>query len=169
MWSEDDPLGFTLVPLNNSQKLLKWPQTQTYKLLIASTMIVYNGKLELCINDKAFIFFWNHFQLAECEAFSETGFACWSWKLRICKPCHACYTTFVDCIKVQKNTFIHLFIRAVVIRYNVSKFFIISIQPKTKCIKISMLPRVFVFMQVYTGLAMGVENSCRLSETFEDE
>lgn len=31
---------------------------------------------------------------------------------------------------------------------------------------IKILPRVFMFVQ---GLAVGVENSCRLSETFEDE
>ena len=31
---------------------------------------------------------------------------------------------------------------------------------------IKILPRVFMFAQ---GLAVGVENSCRLSETFEDE
>lgn len=31
---------------------------------------------------------------------------------------------------------------------------------------INILPRVFMFIQ---GLAVGVENSCRLSETFEDE
>lgn len=43
--------------LNNSWRLLKWPQTQTYKLLIVSTMIVYNGSLELYINNKAFGFF----------------------------------------------------------------------------------------------------------------
>lgn len=43
--------------LNNSCRLLKWPQTQTYKLLIVSTMIVYNGSLELYINNKAFVFF----------------------------------------------------------------------------------------------------------------
>lgn len=43
--------------LNNSWRLLKWPQTQTYKLLIVSTMIVYNGSLELYINNKAFLFF----------------------------------------------------------------------------------------------------------------
>lgn len=42
--------------LNNSWRLLKWPQTQTYKLLIVSTMIVYNGSLELYINNKAFLF-----------------------------------------------------------------------------------------------------------------
>lgn len=42
---------------NNSWRLLKWPQTQSYKLLIVSTMIVYNGSLELYINNKAFLFF----------------------------------------------------------------------------------------------------------------
>lgn len=48
-------------------------------------MIVYNGSLELYINNKVF-FFWNHFQLAECEAFRETGSICFIWKLRVCRP-----------------------------------------------------------------------------------
>lgn len=42
---------------NNSWRLLKWPQTHTYKHLIVSTMIVYNGSLELYINNKALVFF----------------------------------------------------------------------------------------------------------------
>lgn len=71
--------------LNNSWRLLKWPQTQTYKLLIVSTMIVYNGSLELYINNKAFLFFFflKPFPAAECEAFRETGSACFIWKWRV--------------------------------------------------------------------------------------
>lgn len=95
---------------NNSWRLLKWPQTHTYKLLIVSTMIVYNGSLELYINNKAWVFFWNHFQLAECEAFRETGSSCFIWKLRVCRPVcmlhrscglHEEKTSFVD---IRPNT-----------------------------------------------------------------
>lgn len=47
-------------PLNYLLKLLKWPEMQTYKLLITGTMIAYYsiGMPELCINDDSFIFFW---------------------------------------------------------------------------------------------------------------
>lgn len=50
---------------------------------------------------RPWFFFWNHFQLAECEAFRETGFACFIWKLPVCILHHSCglhdeKTSFVD-------------------------------------------------------------------------
>lgn len=50
-------------PLNNLLKLLKWPEMQTYKLLITGTMIAYYsvGMPVLCINDDFFISFWGPF------------------------------------------------------------------------------------------------------------
>lgn len=55
-------------------------------------MIVYysDGKMGLYINDQ--VLFRNHFQLAECEAFIEAGYADRTFKLRMGESCHA-YTT----------------------------------------------------------------------------
>lgn len=52
-------LHFSSEPLNNSLKLLKWPEMQTYKLLITGTMIAYYsvGMQELYINDDFFVSF----------------------------------------------------------------------------------------------------------------
>lgn len=138
---------------NHSWRLLKWPQTHTYKLLIVSTMIVYNGSLELYINNKALVFFWNYFQLAECEAFRETASACFIWKLRMCRPHSACCMLCRSCgLHEEKTSFGNI---PVVLKHRPSAV------SHSRCQKIpSAVLRVFIFIQ---GLVTGVENSCWLS------
>lgn len=61
-----------------------------YKLLIITKMVIYSdGRQELYINHRIFVFFWSHFQQSECEAFSEAGSA-YNKKdqLKVYKHCH---------------------------------------------------------------------------------
>lgn len=69
-------------PLNKSFKLLKWPEMQTYKLLITGTMIAYYsvGMQELYINDDFFVSFWGIFPARRVR-----GWKHWNrfWLLRL--------------------------------------------------------------------------------------
>lgn len=141
---------------NNSWRLLKWPQTHTYKHLIVSTMIVYNGSLELYINNKAMFFFLKPFPVGWVLGFQRNRVRLLHLKVA------RLYAAPLLWIAWRKN-FIRWYTGS---DRTQAEQCVTPLKPTTTKKNPSAAPRVFIFIQ---GLAAGVENSCWLSEMFEDE
>lgn len=138
-------------PLNKSFKLLKWPEMQTYKLLITGTMIAYYsvGMQELYINDDFFVSFWGIFPARRVR-----GRKHWNrfWLLRLNadnlakKPAQLYWASLEITQVINKQNTIHLFIR--MSKCGGSELFCSNENPAANSMHqiITILPRVLVFV-----------------------